>query len=294
MKSTYSGPIVIGGVGGSGTRVIAELLQMLGVFIGNDLNESLDNLAFTLLFKRKAWYSRNCYNEPQLNRGLSIIEKAMTFERKFTFQEYLFIFKAMTVMSIKGHNREKAGNGRWSLVRAKNIIMAPNNENAIYQAWGWKEPNSHLILPTLTSFFCDLKYIHCIRSGLDMAFSPNQQQLYNWGSLFNVHPSEPGINIHEAAFRYWVEANRQAIETGKKLGPAKFLLLNYDQLCENPETGVKSIIDFLGLNADEHMIAKMISLPEKPATTNRYRNNDVSWLSQEDAYFMKTLGFETH
>ncbi len=45
-------PVVIGGVGGSGTRLIAQILKDLGYFMGNDLNEANDNLLFPLLFKR--------------------------------------------------------------------------------------------------------------------------------------------------------------------------------------------------------------------------------------------------
>ena len=56
------GPVVIGGVGGSGTRVIAEILRELKFFIGNDLNGPLDNLTYTLLFKRKKWYYKNYNN----------------------------------------------------------------------------------------------------------------------------------------------------------------------------------------------------------------------------------------
>ena len=43
-------PVVVGGIGGSGTRVIAEMLVELGCHIGDDLNKSLDNLWFVLLF----------------------------------------------------------------------------------------------------------------------------------------------------------------------------------------------------------------------------------------------------
>ena len=46
----------IGGLGGSGTRVYADILQQAGIFIGNDLNRELDNLLFTRLFKNTAWY----------------------------------------------------------------------------------------------------------------------------------------------------------------------------------------------------------------------------------------------
>ena len=52
LLSSHTHPVVIGGVGGSGTRLIAQCLNELGFFLGPDLNEANDNLWFTLLFKR--------------------------------------------------------------------------------------------------------------------------------------------------------------------------------------------------------------------------------------------------
>lgn len=40
------GPAVVGATGGSGTRVVARILQRAGLYIGNDLNESDDPLRF--------------------------------------------------------------------------------------------------------------------------------------------------------------------------------------------------------------------------------------------------------
>ncbi|PZD96503.1 hypothetical protein DNH61_06760 [Paenibacillus sambharensis] len=44
------GPVVIGGVGGSGTRVAAELLKRMGYFMGSSLNSANDNVDFANLF----------------------------------------------------------------------------------------------------------------------------------------------------------------------------------------------------------------------------------------------------
>ena len=59
-------PVVVGGIGGSGTRVFAQLLRDLGFDMGSDLNESLDDLGFTALFKRN-WHRQyvgqyRCFN----------------------------------------------------------------------------------------------------------------------------------------------------------------------------------------------------------------------------------------
>ncbi|WP_042357273.1 sulfotransferase [Bacillus rubiinfantis] len=48
-------PVVIGGVGGSGTRVVAEMLKQLGYFIG-PVNQSNDNLLFAKTFGHPQWF----------------------------------------------------------------------------------------------------------------------------------------------------------------------------------------------------------------------------------------------
>lgn len=45
-----SAPVVIGGVGGSGTRVVAEIVESLGFFIGDDLNHARDNMRLARRF----------------------------------------------------------------------------------------------------------------------------------------------------------------------------------------------------------------------------------------------------
>ncbi len=48
--------VAIGGMGGSGTRLIARILVECGIYMGSDLNEALDNLVFTRLFKDPVWF----------------------------------------------------------------------------------------------------------------------------------------------------------------------------------------------------------------------------------------------
>ena len=46
--------IAMGGIGGSGTRACAQILLNAGYHLGSDLNEALDNLTFSLIFKRQS------------------------------------------------------------------------------------------------------------------------------------------------------------------------------------------------------------------------------------------------
>ena len=54
--SAAPGPVAIGGVGGSGTRVIAAIVESLGFDPGANLNRPRDDLTFTVLFKRPDAY----------------------------------------------------------------------------------------------------------------------------------------------------------------------------------------------------------------------------------------------
>ena len=45
-------PVIVGGVGGSGTSLITQLLKSLGFFMGDNLNESEDALAFVPFYER--------------------------------------------------------------------------------------------------------------------------------------------------------------------------------------------------------------------------------------------------
>jgi hypothetical protein len=51
MNEINNGPFIVGGVGGSGTRVVASILEKLGLFMGHNLNKSKDNLSFTNVSK---------------------------------------------------------------------------------------------------------------------------------------------------------------------------------------------------------------------------------------------------
>lgn len=285
------GPIVIGGIGGSGTRIIAQILKENNIFIGHDLNNSLDNLSYTLLFKRKKWFYKNQLNKAEIFKGLKILEKTMLLQKpKLTLSEKIFLSKSKLSMYVYGHNFHKDGKGRWAIERYEKLLDGFAYDDKQYDGWGWKEPNSHLILPYLNNYFPKLKYIHVIRSGLDMAYSPNQQQLFNWGGVYGVNLPLNKCDIPEASFRYWVEANLKAKSIGEKIGSDKFLLLNLESLCLNTMHEINRILNFINLypNKSNETIVKQIKLP---LTHDRHKKYEKPWLNENDLISLSELGY---
>lgn len=293
-KNKYS-PIAIGGLGGSGTRVVAEILNAVGFYLGNDLNPALDNLSFSLLLKRPKWFIKNNNkSNPEISKGIRIFETAMTQWPRLKFEDYGFIMKAAMQWSIFGNHFGgigKSGRGIWPFKRAMRMVCAKNPDLSQFQGWAWKEPNTHIYLDYLAEYFENFKYIHVVRHGLDMAFSRNQVQLYNWGQVLGVDGANSAAPLPKRALDFWIKANERAVAIGKQFPQGKFLAINFDELCRNPGDEVKRLINFLQIKIQEPKLKNLEQMPQKPKSSGRYKNEDLSIFSQEEIQAVQKFGF---
>jgi len=137
------GPIIIGGTGGSGTRVVARIVRHGGMFIGTRLNESEDALDLAAYSNR--WINR--FMEPATFPRALAARIEMTKDLKAVLANHL---------------------------ASLSTLAGP---------WGWKEPRSIYLLPFFHSQFSGMRFLHVIRDGRDMAFSANQNQLNKHGTM---------------------------------------------------------------------------------------------------------------
>jgi hypothetical protein len=287
----FASPVAIGGVGGSGTRVVAQFLNEIGFYIGQDLNHANDNLWFTLLFKRPKWFRRVSESNPEeILNGLKIFEKLMAGSERLSAAEFPFVAKAVARSGLSSLGG--AVGPLWRLHRGCTLVLRKSRSRSHQSGWGWKEPNTHIYLPYLAKRFENLKYVHLIRHGVDMALSSNQLQLYNWGDLFGVRPPEDRAALPKASLQYWVAANKRAVDLGKELLGSRFLLLNFDELCRDPRHHIRAFAAFLGADPNTNQLDTLASLVKTPASTGRYRHFDLSRFSEEDIESVRRLGFE--
>lgn len=286
-----NGPVVIGGVGGSGTRVVARILEILGFYLGEDLNDARDNLWYTLLFKRPNWYYTNRDNKRAINTGLALLSDAMTDAVRPSLRELAFVSQAVVSMAFFGHNHRGGGKGLWSFKRAYRMMVAKKHRCSNHIGWGWKEPNSFLLIDRMAEFFKGFKYIHTIRHGLDMAYSRNQQQLFNWGPLYGVEVPRSQWDVQVASLQYWLRANQRAFQIGERIGKERFLAVNYDELCQFPRTGVQKIISFLDISPGREAFERASDIPKPPKSMGRYRGHDLSQFGRQDLSALREFGF---
>lgn len=281
-----TGPVVVGGVGGSGTRVIAQILTELNIYTGSDLNSAGDNLWFTFLLSRA-----NCLKlrpDSAILKDIKIFHKAMLGTFQPLPNEYMLLGQKILNITYEKDNKFK-----WSLKRYRNLISSQVPDISIYQGWGWKEPNSHIYLEYLHRHFGNkLKYIHCIRHGLDMAFSKNNNQFRKWGWLFELDNLElKNGSQAQSLLKYWIKANKKAIENGEKFLGSQFKVVNFDKLCSDPEDEVTGLLNFLGIDFNDAQFKKITNIPSVPTSKNRYKNYDISIFSKSDLEEIRKLGF---
>jgi hypothetical protein len=228
--------VAVGGVGGSGTRLVAELLRALGFHMGDQcLNRASDALWFTLLFKRAGILA---VDEAEFDLLTHAMVAGLTGGSPLS-QACIDHVHALASTPRPYHPVEQLG------AAAESLILAAR-EPAHGKPWGWKEPNTHMVIERLWQRVPGLRYVHVVRNGLDMAFSRNQLQLELWGAtmLGGAAPPTPARSL-----QYWcrVQQRMQALHAAN---PARVYWLDYDALCRDPRSALPAFLSFLGLPPD--------------------------------------------
>jgi hypothetical protein len=275
-------PIAIGGVGGSGTRVVAQLFCELGFDMGKDLNESLDDLSFTALFKR------GCLWPPEAHPS----------ELRDALEIYLSARHSPTPCDISPEEQRQRSTAAVALLerekswrehgKVSERLPALQQLGAAPTRWGWKEPNTHIFLPFLLRALPNMKYIHVIRSGLDLAFSSNQNQLGLWGKA--LLGEDTNCASAEDSFRYWCAAHKRLLSL---LPHAKerIFLLRFESLVTQPNLVLKELARFLSLEINEQTLQQWHSALEVPATLGRYSGEAPFEIDQDQSQLLAQFGY---
>ena len=264
MKKKFTkGPIIVGGVGGSGTRTIAEILKQSGVFMGSALNNANDNMTLAPKFPimRDLIQCRNVKENQVLRKLVTLFFLESVYKK-------LIIHKTLSQFE-------------------KRMFLDYIKNNDKYIGWGWKVPGNFIVLKYIVNYFHNTKYIHIIRNGLDMAFSSNQNQLHNWGDYYNVN--KVNQSLPQISLDFWYRANKKAIEESQNLLKNNFLLIRFEELCYKPKENISKILDFARIK--EYELDNLIELVKIPETIGRYKKNDLSTFNKADYNKLTELGY---
>jgi hypothetical protein len=244
-------PNIIGATGGSGTRVFARIVRRGGMFIGENLNASEDAIDF------------GSYSDRWINTYMS-------FRR-----------------SVLPSNVDEPMRRELNQMVARHCESLTNSS----RRWGWKEPRSIYLLPFIHEQFPDLKFLHVIRDGRDMAYSSNQNQLQKHGqTLLRWH--DRWRSLPEQSLILWTRINELAAGYGEKHLGSHYLRIRFEDLCFDPYLTIQQIFEFFDLSGNIQKIAAEEIIP--PKSLGRWRAQQNGWrLSRLAKNTLDRFGYAT-
>ena len=214
---TENPPVIVLGKGHSGTRLLSQIVQDCGVFIGGPgwVSESQDSLEWVDLIYRMVFETRESLDLP------------------------------------KGDKYRKE-----ILSNARKVLST--NGVPFSSLWGWKLPETTLVLPLMLDAFPNAKVLHIVRHPIS-------------GALRRLHiTADPAHPVGEAslygAYRYagrdpafapfdedwqrsaytWIHQVSRIANYGRtSLNSSRYKEIRYEDICERPEQAILDVAEFL-------------------------------------------------
>jgi hypothetical protein len=249
---------------------------MLDYFLGDDLNEAMDNLWFTLLFKRRSILVESASDFYSL---LSLFVSRMSGTATLSELQRARIFLLAERERLQ-HSRE------WLIERARSFVNE-NTSKRPGQPWCWKEPNTHIVIDRIFAFHPDLRYIHVFRDPLVMVTSNNQNQLQNWGPIFlnREIAIEPRLSL-----AYWCAAHRRMVKFVRSW-PERTMMIEFDALCGIPDLHCTEITRFLGIEPRDKVLADFRKWVRRSDTSRRISGTELVQCDPTDLAYVEELGY---
>lgn len=217
-------PVILIGRGGGGTRLLSELICSLDVFMGNNLNQSLDSV-------------------------------------EWVKDIYPLAIESITTEIESGSPRDMFWREKIRM-RAAEILKLGGKTSS--DLWGWKLPETTLATQQIIRCFPNAKFIHLVRDpvlsscrrshvtsrlghSIGNAALPAAYKYCGFSAQAIQH--DP-VHMHNAAsWAYQVNLAATALKMG---GAAeRTLLVKFEDLCESPTATVIQISEFLGIDLSD-------------------------------------------
>jgi hypothetical protein len=157
-------------------------------------------------------------------------------------------------------------------------------------AWGWKFPETYLMVPLVARTFPRARYLHLLRDGRDIAFKKHLTDrpdnpvghsiLAACDALAEPHPVQ--------AARSWEYQVRQYEKVRALLPPDRVLDLRFEDLCRDPAGVGEQVRRFLGVPMTEAARNYLASKVDA-GKLEQYRNEDPAQVRQIEQHIGSTL-----
>jgi hypothetical protein len=231
-------PLIVIGMHRSGTSLLTELLNRAGVPMGMDRNVHDESTFFLELnkFLFRAAHADWDYPEPLL-----LLLEVPELRR-----------------ALVEHLRSRCASRATRTHLGWRRFLRSSRLEAQTGAWGWKDPRNTFTLPLWMEVFPDARVLNVYRNGVDVAESLVVRER---GRVARIHNAVRSCRClsHERAFELWTEYVAAGLRVSDALGPDRVLGVRYESFLEEPESGLREVIGFLGLELPDAELRGLVS-----------------------------------
>jgi hypothetical protein len=265
IPAGYTPPVVIAGIAGGGTRVAARLLLELDFYLGDDLNDALDNLSHTLLLKRPRWYCRSSTRQRRVSAAARPLVRSLTDASTPTPRERLTLLGAMLGTMPRGNDRLGRRRGRrWAPGAVRRLRASRGHDPAHASGWGWKEPSALVLLPELITAFPEMRFLHVTGDTERIAHASKDTTIAmvrNWSQQLGLEPPRPDADLAECSRRFCELLSSRSARIGRERLGRRYHELNVDRLCAEPDAELDALLAFLDIEADADTRRALLAIP---------------------------------
>jgi hypothetical protein len=234
-------PIVVIGMHRSGTRLLVDVLDKLGVFMGADRQGDAESVSLMMI---NEWLFHQCgafWSEPMSVHFMlsqpEVVDELATSARQ-AFGAHLDKYAGPTGWHREGRGKE-------------------------LPTFGWKDPRNTFTLPVWKQVFPNLRVIHIVRHGIDVAASLSQRHLAALlaatggtaptaltvirDDAFGILSSRRGWTLTEALTMWEQYLDKARLECAA-LGQ-RAMEIRYEDLLSEPERIIPIVAKFCGVAA---------------------------------------------
>jgi hypothetical protein len=290
-----SRPIVVIGMGRSGTKLLTDALESLGVFMGvvQDMNDE------ALLFQRT---------------NIELMEAAGgAWDNPEPVAEALA--DPSTRQDLAGKAAPQLTGRRALSYLGWPRLLRFGALNSQPGVWGWKDPRSTWTLPVWLELFPDLRIVHLLRHGVDVAASVRhigeslgmdeearraglRLGAYRWRGHKVRRPVARGRWVDEAArfdsiqpvIQLWARYVDQSRMHVRALGE-RAIELRFEDLAENPEPAFTSLARLCGLDPTAEQLANTAKLVDRSRSAAHERDPQLREMARRNEDLLARYGY---
>jgi hypothetical protein len=275
-------PFVVVGMHRSGTSLVSRILDQTGILMGQDLQTDHESKFFIGLNK---WIYDNAGADWARPAAL---EELIDYEpARIQVEQYVRTRIASSASKkFSGHSLK---NGLFDLDLK----------------WGWKDPRNGPSLPIWKAIWPEMKVIHVIRHGVDVAASLHSRSVKNWADdegrfkkwapLYKWRESNSPIRRGQRAatlphaLEFWaeqMEIERKVIKTCKNV-----LEIRYEDLLTEPETVLKKLWDFVDVKIDKELLINIKEMVDYSRAYAYKHNSNLNEFAVKNQKILEKFGY---